>query len=69
MSRMDEQRTRGVHLFHDDVLIANLVTTEAFPEATYVVSGVCYRVLQRGGPHLEKDGDREGWDIQVARVQ
>lgn len=58
------QPTRGIHLFHGDILIANLTTTEAAPAETYLVDGVSYVVKSYTGPYLESDTG-EGWDIQV----
>lgn len=57
---------RGVHLFLDSVLIANLTTTEQAPEDSYVIDGVSYDVTTFSGPYLQNNGT-EGWDVQVVR--
>jgi hypothetical protein len=61
---MTEPTRRGVHLFHDSILIAHLTTENRSPDTSYLVDGVSYRVVSFTGPYLEHDGG-EGWDVQV----
>lgn len=57
--------TRGVHLFEDSVLVANLTTTATSPEETYDVDGVHYEVKSYLSI-MESDG-RRGFDVQIER--
>lgn len=58
--------TRGVHLFEDSVLVANLTTTASSPDATYQVDGVRYE-MKSYLTITESDG-RRGFDVQVERI-
>lgn len=61
---MTDRGSRGVHLFHDAILIAHLTTSEDRPQESYIVDGVTYTVVSFTGPYLENEGG-EGWDVQV----
>jgi hypothetical protein len=53
---MTGSTARGVHLFHDSILIAHLTTAANSPETTYVVKGVTYNGVSVTGLYLEHDG-------------
>jgi hypothetical protein len=61
---MTTPQARGVHLFRDNILIANMMTTALTPEESYVIDGVTYAVTSYRGPYLQHNG-HEGWDVQV----
>jgi hypothetical protein len=59
---------RGVHLFRGGILFANLTTTAAHPDDSYIIDGVDYEVDSVAGPYPDGTGS-EGWIVQVARTR
>jgi len=64
---VDEQPSlRGVHLFLDSVLIANLKTVDETPEETYTVDGIRYDVVSYLA--ITENDTSPGFDVQVRRA-
>jgi hypothetical protein len=64
---VDEQPgLRGIHLFLDSVLIANLKTANQTPEESYTVDGVRYEVVSYLA--ITEHGTTPGFDVQVRRA-
>ncbi len=64
---MDEQPgLRGVHLFLDSVLIANLKTVDQTPEETYIVDGIRYDVVSYLA--ITENDTSPGFDVQLRRA-
>jgi hypothetical protein len=57
---------RGVHLFLDSVLIANLKTVHETPEEAYIVDGARYEVVSYLA--ITEDDTSPGFDVQVQLV-
>ncbi len=58
-------QTRGVHLFENNVLLANLTTTATSPEDVYEIDGISYHVTSY--LTITEPGGRRGFDVQVER--